>query len=162
MQFWINHNGVQSGPVDLDGIKQMGLTSNAYVWHEGLSDWVSITQVPELQGLYETITQGQPIATAQPQASQTDFHQQQYDYQQPIEPEECPPTNFVWAIAATVLCCIPFGIVGMYYASKVSKLYAAGNIMGAKEASEASAWWSIASAVVGVVWRPLILTLLAT
>ena len=47
MQYWINHNGVQSGPVDLDGLKAMGLTSAAYVWHEGLSDWVKITQLPE-------------------------------------------------------------------------------------------------------------------
>ena len=52
MQYWINHNGVQSGPVDLDALKQMGLTSSAYVWHEGLADWVKITQLPELQGAY--------------------------------------------------------------------------------------------------------------
>ena len=31
MQYWINFKGVQSGPVDLDGMKQMGLTSDAYV-----------------------------------------------------------------------------------------------------------------------------------
>ena len=42
MQYWINFKGVQSGPVDLDGMKQMGLTSAAYVWHEGLADWVKI------------------------------------------------------------------------------------------------------------------------
>ena len=52
MQYWINHNGVQSGPMDLDALKQMGLTSAAYVWHEGLSDWVKITQIPELQDVY--------------------------------------------------------------------------------------------------------------
>ena len=57
MQYWINHNGVQSGPVDLDGIKEMGLTSRAYVWHEGLADWVKITQLPDLQGLYEMVTE---------------------------------------------------------------------------------------------------------
>ena len=73
MQYWINHNGVQSGPVDLDALKELGLTSSAYVWHEGLTDWVKITQLPELQGLYEmtdpgigtnqpeTVTTGQPI-----------------------------------------------------------------------------------------------------
>lgn len=57
MQYWINHNGVQTGPVDLDGIKELGLTSRAYVWHEGLTDWVKITQLPDLQGLYEMVTE---------------------------------------------------------------------------------------------------------
>lgn len=72
MQYWINHNGVQSGPVDLDALKQMGLTSAAYVWHEGLTDWVKITQLPELQGLYEMtdvdmgVTPTESVAAGQP------------------------------------------------------------------------------------------------
>ena len=60
MQYWINHNGVQSGPVDLEDLKEMGLTSAAYVWHEGMPDWVKITQLPELQGLYD-IPVGTPV-----------------------------------------------------------------------------------------------------
>lgn len=78
MQYWINHNGVQTGPVELDALKEMGLTSSAYVWHEGLTDWVKITQLPELQGCYQMVgvpmsetrhvEVGQPIEPAQPVA----------------------------------------------------------------------------------------------
>ena len=123
MQYWINHNGVQSGPVDVDGIKEMGLTSAAYVWHEGLTDWVKITQLPELQGMYEML---EPVA----------------------EPA-------VWAIITTVLCCIPSGIVAIFYALKVSNKYREGDIEGAKRASETGAWWCIASIILGIIAMPL-------
>ena len=137
MQYWINHNGVQSGPVDVDGIKEMGLTSAAYVWHEGLTDWVKITQLPELQG--------QPAPAQQPQIN----------YQQPATTEPCPPTNLVWAIITTVLCCIPSGIVAIFYALKVSNKYREGDIEGAKRASETGAWWCIASIILGIIAMPL-------
>ena len=168
MQYWINHKGVQSGPVDLDALKEMGLTSAAYVWHEGLSDWVKITQLPELQGLYEMV--GEPVPEPQAVTTGTPIEettqaqigsplQPQYG-EEPLIDEPCPSTNLVWAIVATVLCCVPFGIVAIVYANKVTKLYKAGDLYGAKSASETSMWWTIAAIVVGVVWRPLLYTLI--
>ena len=179
MQYWINHNGVQSGPVDLEGLKQMGLTSSAYVWHEGLSDWVKITQVPELQGMYDVLGtafgQSQPAEQSapieaeapvppvpettmeverQPYQPQQQPYQPQYAGEQPAEP--CPPTNLVWAIISTVLCCIPAGIVAIVYATKVTKKYQAGDIEGAKRASEVGAWWCIAAIVLGIICQPII------
>lgn len=151
MQYWINHNGVQSGPVEPEALQQMGLTSEAYVWHEGLSDWVRITQVPELQGMYEMASQ--PVTVGDPIQQP-----QQYGSAQPAEP--CPPTNMVWAVLATVLCCSPLGIVGILNAKKVSKLYLAGDIEGAKKASNTGAWWIIAAITLGILWRPLMLALI--
>lgn len=162
MQYWINHNGVQSGPVDLDGLKELGLTSAAYVWHEGLPDWVKITQLPELQGLYEMVTPnaepaavGQP-AQAQPVEPNPAVQQTEYNYQpQPAATEPCPPTNLAWAIISTVLCCIPTGIVAIIYALKVSNKYREGDIEGAKRASETGAWWCIATIILGILFMPL-------
>ena len=162
MQYWINHNGVQSGPVDLDGLKELGLTSAAYVWHEGLPDWVKITQLPELQGLYEMVTPnvepaavGQP-AQAQPVEPNPAVQQPEYNYQpQPAATEPCPPTNLAWAIISTVLCCTPTGIVAIIYALKVSNKYREGDIEGAKRASETGAWWCIATIILGILFMPL-------
>ena len=194
MQYWINHNGVQSGPVDLDALKQMGLTSSAYVWHEGLTDWVKITQLPELQGLYvmegvvpeapqpeASVVQEEPIVPdavtveqtveeqteqpkPQPQAPyrpQQSLAQPQYAGQQPDATEPCPPTNLVWAIITTVLCCIPAGIVAIVYATKVTNKYRAGDIEGAKRASEVGAWWCIAAIILGIICQPFIMWLQA-
>ena len=209
MQYWINHNGVQSGPVDLDGLKEMGLTSAAYVWHEGLADWVKITQLPELQGLYEFVgdpiapqvssaepqpaavgeplqeadgtsgsetvagdnpvaepapepaVTGQPYQPYQPQPEQYGYGQQpqyqqpQYAQPQPDSAEPCPPTNLVWAIISTVLCCLPAGVVAIVYAVKVMNKYRDGDMDGAKRASETGAWWCIASIILGIIFQPI-------
>lgn len=155
MQYWINHNGVQSGPVDLEALKQMNLTAAAYVWHEGLSDWVKITQVPELQGLYQTPVQGAAAVTGTPYQPQQPAPAVEQGPQQTTPGEPCPPTNLVWAIIATVLCCIPTGIVAIIYALKVAGRYRAGDLEGAKRASETGAWWCIASIVLGVLYVPL-------
>ncbi len=159
MQYWINHKGVQSGPVDLDALKQMGLTSQAYVWHEGLPDWVKITQVPELQGMYETVEEtvvtGQPYQP-QPQPAAHPAPQQPQYAEQPAQPEPCPPTNLVWAIISTVLCCIPTGIVAIFYALKVTNKYREGDIEGAKRASEVGAWWCIATIILGIICQPFL------
>jgi len=180
MQYWINHNGVQSGPVDLENIKEMGLTSNAYVWCEGMQDWVKITQMPELQGLYEM--DSETAALQQPQAASTQLNADEpvvgQPYEQPQQPQQytqqpqhtqypqyaqqtqptepCPPTNLVWAIITTVLCCLPAGIVAIIYALKVTNKYREGDIEGAKQASETGAWWCIASIILGIISQPFL------
>ena len=160
MQYWINHNGVQSGPVDADGIKELALTSRAYVWHPGLSDWVKITQVPELEGLYEVVdepaTVGQPLQPQNTAPAQQPMNPQPVNTQPEGDPEPCPPTNLVWAIITTVLCCLPAGIVAIIYAMKVTSKYREGDIEGAKRASEVGAWWCIVSIILGILSMPLI------
>lgn len=59
------------------------------------------------------------------------------NYQQPSVPP-CPPTYLALSIIVTVLCCLPFGIVGIIKSSNVSKEYAAGNYAEAKERMRAS------------------------
>ena len=163
-QYWINHNGEQSGPMDIDAVKEMNLTSTAHVWYEGLSEWVCITQVPELQGLY-TMTSDQPVVTGQPyqsaqqpavQSVQPSSPQASGQPIQPVAGEPCPPTNLVWAIISTLLCCLPAGIVGIIYALKVQNKYQQGDIEGAKRASETGAWWCIAAIVLGILSMPLV------
>ena len=160
MQYWINHNGVQSGPVDADGIKELALTSRAYVWHPGLSDWVKITQVPELEGLFEVVdepaTVGQPLQPQNTAPAQQPMNPQPVNTQPEGTPEPCPPTNLVWAIITTVLCCLPAGIVAIIYAMKVTNKYREGDIEGAKRASEVGAWWCIVSIILGILSMPLV------
>ena len=46
------------------------------------------------------------------------------------------------AIIVTICCCLPFGIVGIVYASRVSTLLAAGNVSAAQDAAKKAAMWS--------------------
>ena len=61
-----------------------------------------------------------------------------------------PQNNLVLAILATVLCCLPLGIVAILKANKVNTLWAQGDQAGAHAAAAEAKKWSIISAVAGV------------
>ncbi len=68
---------------------------------------------------------------------------------------KCPPSNMVWAVLATVLCCMAVGIVSIVYASRVSGLYHKGDFVGAKRASDRAAYWALGSAIFHMVTYPI-------
>ena len=55
------------------------------------------------------------------------------------------------SILVTIFCCLPFGIVGIINASKVSSLYAQGNYDEAQRASADAKKWTIIGLCVGFV-----------
>lgn len=63
----------------------------------------------------------------------------------------CPKTWMVESILVTILCCLPFGIAGIVFASKVSSLYAAGNYEAAQKASADAGKWTKIGFIVGIV-----------
>ncbi len=75
---------------------------------------------------------------------------QQPGYQQPYGPQAgfqsasgIPPKSWlVESILVLLFCCLPFGIVGVVYASKVSGLYAAGRYAEAEQASQDAGKWT--------------------
>lgn len=67
----------------------------------------------------------------------------------------------VHSILATVLCCLPAGIVGIVYASQVNGKLAAGDIAGAQKASQNARLWTIISVVAGLVFGAIYFVFLA-
>lgn len=54
-----------------------------------------------------------------------------------------PPKNWlVESILVTVLCCLPFGVVGIIKASEVNSKFAAGDYEGAEESAKQAAKWT--------------------
>jgi len=66
-----------------------------------------------------------------------------------------PPTYMVWSVVMTLLCCLIPGIVAIIYSSKVSSKYYAGDMEGARKASDVAQIWIIVSFVLGVLWATL-------
>jgi uncharacterized membrane protein YvbJ len=63
------------------------------------------------------------------------------------------PNYLVWAIVATVLCCLPFGIPAIIYAAQANSRAALGDLAGAKSASNtALVWCSVATAAGVLYW----------
>ena len=60
------------------------------------------------------------------------------------------PNYLVQAILVTVLCCLPAGIVSIVYAAQVNGKVAAGDIAGAREASQKAKTWMWISLGVGL------------
>lgn len=70
------------------------------------------------------------------------------------------PNYLVHSILATILCCLPTGIVGIIYASQVNSKLASGDIAGAQKASQNARLWTIISVVAGLVFGVIYLLIL--
>ncbi|KIP84378.1 MULTISPECIES: CD225/dispanin family protein [unclassified Stenotrophomonas] len=61
------------------------------------------------------------------------------------------PNHLVWAILSTLFCCLPLGIVSIVFAAQVNGKVAAGDIAGAREASDKAKKFAMWAAIAGVV-----------
>lgn len=62
----------------------------------------------------------------------------------------CPKTWMAESVLVTIFCCLPFGIVGIVNASKVTSLYAQGNYREAQQASSNAKKWTKIGFCVGL------------
>lgn len=63
-----------------------------------------------------------------------------------------PPNHLVWAILATLLCCLPTGIAAIVFAAQVDGKYAAGDYAGARQSSANAKTWSWVSFGLGMAF----------
>ena len=61
------------------------------------------------------------------------------------EPTPYVPNHLIWAIAATIFCCLPAGIIAIVYAAQVNGMLDAGDYSGARRASRNAKIWAIVS-----------------
>lgn len=70
---------------------------------------------------------------------------------QPVDERPCPPTNLVWAIIITILCCQPLCIIAIVLAAQVSNKYYECGYDAAKKYSDWAAIVCIASVVLAIL-----------
>lgn len=185
MEYWIIINGVPCGPKSLEQVlTEPTLGADTPVWHKGLTDWTVAQQVPEIamrmNGQMPPVMPQPPVMPVEPpvgngqnqyQPWQQGPYQQQQPWQQgyqqrpynpyehmPADPrnhEPMPSSNLVWAILSTLCCCLPLGVVAIYYASQVQSAFMRGDRYQAMKYSQRALLWSIISAVAGLIWAPL-------
>jgi hypothetical protein len=63
-----------------------------------------------------------------------------------------PKNWLVESIIVTILCCLPFGIVGIVYSSQVNSKYAAGDYEGALQASKSAGMWTKIGFFIGLAF----------
>lgn len=151
MTIHVARDNQQLGVFPLEVVNQ-GLASGRFLasdlaWHEGLAGWVELRLIagvvlPAGSSAPPQLPPARPAAFtyAQPAAA-------------PAPRTEHVPNYLPHSIIATLLCCLPFGIVGIVYATQVDNKLARGDLDGARRASRNARNWTIASALsmVGLV-----------
>lgn len=103
------------------------------IWFQEPGEWKPAGEVSELTNILKT---GTPPIT-KPNSN--------YNNMENTNNQRPPKTWLVESILVTFFCCLPFGIAGIVNASKVESLFYAGNIQGAKRASEEAKKWTLIS-----------------
>ena len=80
--------------------------------------------------------------------------------QPPVAPEAEAPTNLVWAVIATVMCCQITGVIAIVYGAMTSSANSAGNYEKARRYSDIAQIWVMVSIVLGLIYMPIALLLM--
>lgn len=158
--FYIDASGQQKGPIPPSQFSMFNVSADTLVWCKGMADWQRAGAVDELRAYLDNDANGTtPPPTPGTAGTAGTASGAPYDnvYHSmgsgtPNQSMPCPPSNLVWAIVSTILCCLPTGIVAIVYACKVDNLYLMGNYQGAVEASNKARNWAIGGLIAGVVF----------
>ena len=80
--------------------------------------------------------------------------------QPPVAPEAEAPTNLVWAVIATVMCCQITGVIAIVYGAMTSSANSAGNYENARRYSDIAQIWVMVSIVLGLIYMPIALLMM--
>lgn len=172
MKYYVAENEQPVGPFEVSQLIARGLKGTDLVWTEGLEGWVTAESVEEIRmALYAPNGSSQEYReTAIPEinpAQNTQCPPPPFRpaYAQPAQPtqphaagfqqqvDEIPPKNWLLeSILVTILCCLPFGIVGIIKASSVNSLWMTGQYDNARKASADAKRWTIIGLCCGLVW----------
>lgn len=188
-KYWVNIDGIQSGPISRDELANIDFNSEVtYVWHEELDDWHRIDRLSEFADIVaakqkaaaesaeesghsessENSEQSEspvtpppvtPPPVPQPPMPQPPMPQPPMP-QPPVAPEAEAPTNLVWAVIATVMCCQITGVIAIVYGAMTSSANSAGNYEKARRYSDIAQIWVMVSIVLGLIYMPIALLMM--
>ena len=140
MTWFYSKYGQQLGPIsdqELDNKSKNGdLCATDLVWKEGMTDWKPLGEVFHFSS--EHMPPKIPPVPV-PVDGNAMMPQPPIHSSVPIRPNI--PTYLWQSIVATLLCCMPFGVVAIVYAAKVDSLIAVGDYVGAQSASDSAKIW---------------------
>lgn len=165
-EYWIIIDGVPKGPYAADVIRGMNLPASTPVWREGMTDWVYLQDVAELnaQQPEEVVIVVEQEGMTPPPLPADDPMPQRPAPAEPAsngragaKPDGEPATSYLgWSIASIILCCVPLGIVSLIYSLKVNSYNNAGDYERARKCSRTTELWLITTITLGLVLSPLV------
>ena len=180
-KYWVNIDGIQSGPISRDELADMDFNPEVtYVWHQELDDWHRIDQQSEFadivagKSMQQSVTPP-PIPLEPEEPVVPPMPPMPSEPEEPIVPpvpsvppvppvpapsEAEAPTNLVWAVIVTVMCCQITGIIAIVYGAMTSTANSAGNYEKARHYSDIAQIWVMVSIALGLVYMPVALLMM--
>ncbi|MEM1442018.1 MAG: CD225/dispanin family protein [Verrucomicrobiota bacterium] len=165
MEWYYASNGQQNGPISQEELislfKNGQVQASDLVWNETMADWVPFSSVSDLNP---------PAVSTDPGGSE--------EAPPPMDPAPAPVTTpapaavtsaqtsatgekiptYLWqSIVLLIVCCLPAAVVALVYSVKVEPALEAGDISGAKEASDAAKMWCWISFGLGLIFHLFII-----
>ena len=188
-KYWVNIDGIQSGPISRDELANIDFNPEVtYVWHEELDDWQRIDRLSEFadivagKSVQQSVTPPpipsepempvvppvpsepeEPIVPPMP--PMPEIPPMLEPSAPPVPPVPAPseaeaPTNLVWAVIVTVMCCQITGIIAIVYGAMTSTANSAGNYEKARHYSDIAQIWVMVSIALGLVYMPVALLMM--
>lgn len=143
----------QRGPVTADALRDLAETRQidlqTLVWREGMTQWAPLGDLAIEVGLAPDGVPPLP-ATASTSPGRANPGNPYAAPASPTQARVAPgtpmapiPNHLVWGILTTLLCCWPFGVVSIVYATKVESRRAEGDVEGAWDASRKARLWAM-------------------
>lgn len=137
--YYINASGQQVAVSDIMEFRNAGITGETMVWCEGMTTWMPAKSLPELQQFLPPIPPSFVPNIAGTQLAK-----------EPVLAKK--PQNWMWlGILSTLLCCLPIGIVSIFYASKVDPAWRSGEYKYARDNSDNAEIWGWIAVGVGFI-----------
>lgn len=134
--YYVSNEGKQCGPISVSEFKEKGITEKTYVWCEGMTQWMKANDIDELKDFFR-LSSIPPIPPVPPVFNQPQTIETSTQQEKPQKPENYLP----WTIVATLLCCIPIGIVAIMYANRVDSTWNNGKYAEAEDFSKKAKMW---------------------
>lgn len=165
-EWYYTKAGEKQDPITQEALLEMlrsgEISTKELVWKQGMEGWKEVSQVPLLAAAVLARKEAAPEDMAAPPSPREQSRPTggASPYQSPttqpypataLQPG-VPIQSYLWqSIVVTLLCCLPFGIVAIVYASRVNGLIARGDLPAAQAAADKAKLWSIISLVSGLV-----------
>lgn len=182
-KYWVNIDGIQSGPISRDELANIDFNPEVtYVWHEELDDWQRIDRLSEFADIVAAKQKAAAESAEHSELSEQSEHSENSEQseeseqsessvtpppvpqppmpQPPVAPEAEAPTNLVWAVIVTVMCCQITGIIAIVYGAMTSTANSAGNYEKARRYSDIAQIWVMVSIVLGLIYMPIALLMM--
>jgi hypothetical protein len=159
--WYFGRDGRQEGPISDEQLRTMvsngSLRREDLVWRDGMADWQPAGQIPGLPFPSPAAYAPPPTSSAS-SAPASPYAPPRSEYVPPYVPPPAfggagfdIPNYLPWAIAATLLCCMPGGVASIVFAVKANSAKDRGDYVAADEAAKQAKTWLIVSVVLGLL-----------